>query len=165
MATYQATAPAKVILLGEHAVNRGAALPGKHPSEFPPDDGTYEGWSRTMADMGANAVRVYTIHPPHFYKALRDWNVAHPDSALWLIHGVWTELPPGPHESEYDNPAWNGAFFDEMRRVVDLIHGQAAIAPRAGHASGLYASSVAEWTLGYIIGREWEPYSAHEFIA
>jgi len=147
------------------AVNLGAALPGKHPSEFPPDDGTYEGWIRTMAEMGANTVRVYTIHPPHFYRALRAWNLARPDSALWIIHGVWTELPPGEHESEYDDPTWSRAFLDEMRRVVDLTHGQAAIFPRAGHASGLFSHSVAEWTLGYILGREWEPYSVQAFVA
>ena len=29
-------------------VNIGAALPGKHPSEFPPDDGTYEKWLETL---------------------------------------------------------------------------------------------------------------------
>jgi tetratricopeptide (TPR) repeat protein len=147
------------------AVNLGAALPGKHPSEFPPDDGTYDDWIRTMAEMGANAVRVYTIHPPHFYRALRDWNLAHPSSPLWIIHGVWTELPPGRHESDYDDAAWNSAFLAEMRRVVDLTHGQAAIAARPGHASGLYAHSVAEWTLGYILGREWEPYSVQAFVA
>src|SRR5688572_19053547 len=31
------------------AVNLGAALPGKHPSEFPPNDGTYERWIELMA--------------------------------------------------------------------------------------------------------------------
>jgi hypothetical protein len=147
------------------AVNLGAALPGKHPSEFPPDDGTYEAWIRTMAEMGANTVRVYTIHPPHFYRALRAWNLENPTTPLWIIHGVWTELPPGRAESEYDHAVWNSAFIAEMQRVVDLTHGQAAIHPRAGHASGLYAHSVAEWTLGYILGREWEPYSVQAFVA
>lgn len=145
------------------AVNIGAALPGRHPSEFPPNDGTYESWIRTVAQMGANSVRVYTIHPPHFYTALRNWNLAHPDSALWLIHGVWTELPPGEHEEDYDDPEWNAEFLAEMTRVVDLIHGHAAIAPRPGHASGLYTSDVSRWTLGYIIGREWEPYSVQAY--
>jgi len=67
------------------AVNLGAALPGKHPSEFPPNDSTYEKWIALIADMGANAVRVYTIHPPHFYAALRAWNLAHPSRPIWLI--------------------------------------------------------------------------------
>ena len=86
-------------------VNIGAALPGKHPSEFPPDDGTYREWLELAADMGANTIRVYTIHPPHFYRTLAQWNRAHPARALWLIHGVWTELPPGQLEEQYDDPA------------------------------------------------------------
>lgn len=145
------------------AVNLGAALPGKHPSEFPPDDGTYEAWIRDLVEVGANAVRVYTIHPPHFYRALREWNLAHPDSTLWLVHGVWTELPPGPHEERYDDPQWNAEFLAEMRRVVDLLHGRAAIPHRPGHAGGMYLADVSQWTLGYIIGREWEPYSVQAY--
>ncbi len=141
------------------AVNLGAALPGKHPSEFPPNDGTYERWIALMADMGANAVRVYTVHPPHFYAALRNWNLTHPGKPVWLIHGVWTELPPGKKEEKYDDAKWVERFRKEMRHVVSLIHGDAAIPPSPGHASGLYVSDVSPWTLGYIIGREWEPYS------
>jgi tetratricopeptide (TPR) repeat protein len=79
-------------------VNLGAALPGRHPSEFPLDDGTYERWLELAAGMAANAIRVYTIHPPHFYRALERWNQSHPETPLWLIHGVWTELPPGRRE-------------------------------------------------------------------
>jgi tetratricopeptide (TPR) repeat protein len=141
------------------AVNLGAALPGKFPSEFPPNDGTYERWIAAVGDMGANAIRVYTIHPPHFYAALRMWNLAHPAHPVWLIHGVWTEPPPGKKEEKYDDPAWLAQFRDEMRRVVTLVHGDALIEPAPGHASGTYTADVSPWTLAYIIGREWEPYS------
>lgn len=144
-------------------VNLGAALPGKHPSDFPPNDSTYERWIRLFADMRANVIRVYTIHPPHFYRALRDWNAAHPERPIWLIHGVWTELPPGRHEERYDDPAWNTAFRAETRRVVDLLHGSAAIPKRPGHAGGFYDADVSPWVLAYIIGREWEPYSVTEY--
>jgi hypothetical protein len=144
-------------------VNLGAALPGKHPSEFPPDDGTYDRWIADIAELGANAVRVYTIHPPHFYRALRQHNLAHPASPVRLIHGVWTELPPGKLEERYDDPEWSAAFRAEMRRVVDLLHGHAAIEARPGHASGMYTADVSPWVSGYIIGREWEPYSVVEY--
>ncbi len=147
------------------AMNIGAALPGRHPSEFPPDDGTYDSWLALVDSLGANAVRVYTIHPPHFYRALARWNAAHPARPLWLLHGVWTEPPPGEHEERYDDPAWQQAFLDEMRRVVDLVHGQAIIPHRAGHASGRYDADVSQWTLGWIIGREWEPYSVAGHVA
>ena len=140
-------------------VNIGAALPGKHPSEFPPDDGTYQQWLQLAADMGANTVRVYTIHPPHFYRALAQWNRANPGRPLWLIHGVWTELPPGRLEEQYDDPAWRGEYRDEAKRVVDVLHGQASVEPRPGHAGGFYDVDVSAWVLAYITGREWEPYS------
>ncbi|MGE0441693.1 MAG: tetratricopeptide repeat protein [Gemmatimonadales bacterium] len=144
-------------------VNIGAALPGKHPSEFPPDDGTYQSWFDLVSEMGANTIRVYTIHPPHFYRALAEWNERHPDRVLWLIHGVWTELPPGRLEEQYDDPVWRTEFRDEQKRVVDLLHGHAAIEARPGHSSGLYTADVSRWVLAYITGREWEPYSVVEF--
>lgn len=147
------------------AVNLGAALPGRNPSEFPPDDGTYQKWISLVAAMGANAIRVYTIHPPHFYAALRTWNLAHPGKPIWLIHGVWTELPPGRKQEKYDDAQWVGQFRAEMRRVVSVLHGDAALPPRPGHASGIYRSDVSPWTLAYIIGREWEPYSVVAFNA
>jgi tetratricopeptide (TPR) repeat protein len=141
------------------AVNLGAALPGKFPSEFPPNDSTYERWIALIAGMGGNAVRLYTIHPPHFYAALRSWNLAHPAHPIWLIHGVWAELPPGKKQEKYDDPKWLGQFHGEMRHVVSLLHGDAAIPVSPGHASGVYRADVSQWTIGYIIGREWEPYS------
>lgn len=144
-------------------VNIGAALPGKHPSEFPPDDGTYQGWFQLAAEMGANTLRVYTIHPPHFYRALAEWNQTHPNQILWLIHGVWTELPPGTLEERYDDAAWRQEFRTEAEHVVDLLHGHAAIDPRPGHSAGRYLTDVSRWVLGYIIGREWEPYSVVEY--
>src|SRR6266550_2434041 len=141
------------------AVNLGAALPGKFPSEFPPNDSTYERWIAITAQMGANAVRVYTIHPPHFYAALRNWNLSHPTKPLWLIHGVWTEPPPGKKQEKYDDPQWLAQFRREMQHVVALVHGDVVIPPLPGHAGGSYTADVSQWTLGYIIGREWEPYS------
>ena len=136
-------------------VNLGAAVPGKHPSEFP-DSATYARWLVQMAAMGTNTVRVYTIHPPHFYRALAAYNRAHPQAPLWIIHGVWTELP---EDDDFAGAQWEGEFFAEMRRVVDLLHGRLDLPPRPGHASGQYTADVSQWVLAWIIGREWEPYS------
>jgi hypothetical protein len=147
------------------AVNLGAALPGKFPSEFPSNDSTYERWIAIIAEMGANTIRVYTVHPPHFYAALRNWNLAHPTHPLWLIHGVWTEPPPGKKAEKYDDPQWLAQFRREMQRVVALIHGDATIPASPGHASGAYLADVSPWTLGFIIGREWEPYSVVTYNA
>jgi tetratricopeptide (TPR) repeat protein len=143
-----------------NGVNMGVALPGKFPSEFPPDSATYAGWFSILAGMHANTLRLYTILPPSFYRALRVWNEAHPGQPLWLIHGVWTELPP---EHDFDDKQWKGDFRQEMRHVVDLLHGTIEIPRRPGHAGGRYDADVSRWVLGYIIGREWEPFAVEAF--
>jgi tetratricopeptide (TPR) repeat protein len=142
-----------------NGVNLGAALPGRFPSQFP-DSATYRGWIADIAEMGANTIRVYTLHPPSFYDALAAHNEAHPDRALWLLHGVWAELPP---RDDYHDAQWKGEFFGEMERVIDVLHGRADVRPKPGHAAGYYTADVSRWTLGLILGREWEPYSVAEF--
>ncbi len=143
-------------------VNLGAALPGKFPAEFPPDDSTYARWLQLIAAANANVVRLYTILPPPFYRAFKAWNDGHPDRPLWLVHGVWAELP---RHSDYDDPAWKAEFRTEMRRVVEVVHGRAAIGSRPGHAWGRYSADVSDHVLAYIIGREWEPFSIKAFNA
>jgi hypothetical protein len=141
-------------------VNLGVALPGKFPSEFPLDSSLYARWIGMLARAHANTVRVYTILPPEFYRALRGWNDAHPDSVVWLVHGVWTELP---EDGGFDAPGFEHGFQQEMRRVVDVVHGHADLPARPGHASGRYDADVSPWTLAYVIGREWEPFAVETF--
>ncbi len=141
-------------------INLGAALPGKFPSEFPSEDSTFAYWLRLMAEANANAVRLYTILPPAFYRALRRWNDGHPARPLWLIHGVWAELPP---RDDYDDARWKEGFRTEMRRVVDAVHGHARLPARPGHAFGRYDADVSDHVLGYILGREWEPFSIRAY--
>lgn len=142
-----------------NGINLGAALPGSFPAEFP-DSATYAGWIADMAEMAANTVRVYTIHPPHFYQALAAHNAAHPERPLRIIHGVWAELPP---KHDYREAAWAHAFFTELRQVVDAVHGRADLSRRPGRASGHYSADVSRWVLAYLIGREWEPHSVLDF--
>jgi hypothetical protein len=143
-------------------VNLGVALPGRYPSEFPQDSTLYAGWLDTLSAMHANTVRLYTILPAVFYRALRGWNLTHLDRPIWLLHGVWTELPP---RDDFANPQWEAAFQREMRAVVDVIHGTANIPLRSGQAGGRYDADVSPWVLGYIIGREWEPFAVRAFDA
>ncbi len=141
-------------------VNFGVALPGRWPSEFPEDEATYAGWLDLVAEMGANTVRLYTLLPPAFYAALEKHNRTRPQARLWLVQGVWTELPEG---DDYVAPAFLAGFQDEIRRVIDAVHGNLDLPPRPGHASGRYRADVSGSVLGWLLGREWEPHSVRAF--
>lgn len=143
-------------------VNLGPALPGRFPAEAPTDSAIYARWLDQIAMMHANTVRVYTILPPGFYRALRAHNLRQPSRPVYLIHGVWMELPS---DHDFANPAFTAGFQREIRDVVDLLHGAAELAPRPGHASGRFDADVSPWTIGYIIGREMEPFAAQAFDA
>ena len=141
-------------------VNLGAALPGKFPTEFPTDVAVYRGWLETITAVGANAVRVYTLLPPEFYRALAEHNAA--GHRLWLIQGVWAELPD---RFDFSDPGYVEAFRSEIARIVDAVHGDLALPPRPGHASGHYDADASPWLLAYVLGLEWEPYAVQAFNA
>ena len=141
-------------------VNIGAALPGRFPSEPPEDSATYARWFKQIGAMHANTLRVYTVLPPAFYRALRAYNLAAGDAPLYVMHGVWTELPP---RYDFADSAFNAEFAQEIRDVVDLLHGAAEVRRRPGHSGGRYDADISPWTIGYILGREWEPFAVTGF--
>ena len=135
-------------------VNLGMAKPGRFPGEAAISREEYDRWLAGMGELNANAVRVYTIHPPAFYEALARYN-ERADEPLYLFHGAWI----GErllHETG-DVTRLSEEFHAELRRVVDVVHGEATLPERAGHASGAYTADVSEYLLGYIAGIEWSP--------
>ncbi|MEJ5336980.1 MULTISPECIES: tetratricopeptide repeat protein [Thermus] len=142
-------------------VNLGVALPGRFPAEFPEEETLYRAWLELLWAMGANAVRVYTLLPPAFYRALHGLNRTRP-RPLYLFQGVWTELP-----EELGYPSYEGAFLEEFllegRDVLDALHGNLLRPKRPGHAGGAYTADVSPWTLGLLVGREFEPFSVARY--
>ncbi len=143
-------------------VNLGVALPGKFPAEFPMDKDLYLGWFEKIAEMNANVVRVYTLLPPAFYKALKEHNQKKGVNRLWLIQGVWVELPP---EHDFYHGEFMKEFKTDIARVIDAVHGNIDIVHRPGHAYGRYEDDVSDDLLAMILGREWEPFSVIDFNA
>lgn len=109
--------------------------------------------------MGANAVRAYTLLPLAFYRALAGLNRTR-KTPLYLLQGVWTELPEelGYETWAFDGPFLEG-FLEEGRDAIDALHGNLERPPRPGHASGSYTADVSPWTMALIVGREFEPYT------
>ena len=142
-------------------VNLSFAKPGKHVTEFPRDTGSYLEWFGLVREMNANVIRVYTILPPEFYVALRDFNSGR-DAAdrLLLVQGIWAELP---EESRFRDAAYIEQVQNEIRSAVDVVHGRANIAHRYGHAHGVYRADISNHVLAFIFGREWEPSAVSRF--
>lgn len=137
-------------------INLGPAQPGYFASEAPEDEATWQNWLDMISDLGANAVRVYTLQPPAFYRALAAHNGVAGSRRLWLLQGVWAELPP---RNDFDDAAYVAWFQGEIARVVDAIHGDLILEPERGTARGIYDTDVSGETLAWIVGREWEPFA------
>jgi hypothetical protein len=137
-------------------VNLGSAPPGKFPGEFAISKNQYTHWLSEISEVGANAIRVYTLHPPAFYEALLEHNRRSDSRKIWLFQGAWFELP---ERLDLYDESFSDEFRSEIRSVVDALHGSVSIPERRGHACGNYVSDVSDWVAGYIIGRECEPYA------
>ncbi len=134
-------------------VNLGATIPGSFPGELAISREQYRSWLEKMGQAGFNALRIYTLHYPRFYEELLAYNQAHPDHPLYLLQGVWLneEVP------DLDFYQLTDEFDQEIREVVDCIHGRGEIEPRYGKAFGSFTADVSEWVIGFIIGREIHP--------
>ena len=141
-------------------VNLGAALPGRYPTEFPREASVYLEWLDVIAGLGANTVRVYTLLPPEFYEAVATHNAMAASRKLWLIQGVWAELPK---DNQFSDADYVEDLERELAAAIDAVHGDLVMPPRPGHASGIYAADASGALLALIVGREWEPYAVSAF--
>ena len=138
-------------------VNIGMARPGTWPGEAAISESEYYRWFKYIGEMGANAIRVYTLHPPEFYKALYLYN-RQAEEPLYLFHGVWIEEENLEKTLDAYLPENTLPFDEEMQRIVDVIHGQASVKARRGHAAGEYTYDISPYVMGWIIGIEWFPH-------
>lgn len=136
------------------SVNLGIAEPGQYFTNFPSDSDTYVRWLEDIGRLGANTVRVYTLLPPEFYRALKIYNQTHPDRPLFLLQEIWPEEhPPG---NDYLQPAYQEAYLKEIQYAIDAVYGRANVPQRTGRAWGLYSVDVSQWLIGWLVGRELE---------
>ncbi len=143
-------------------VNLGATTPGHQPGELSPTEEDYLRWFAQMKEMNVDVIRVYTILPPYFYHALEEFNEDRSDPLL-LLQGIWSpeeELigDDGKGRDAYQ-PGITQAFQKEIADAVRVIHGDADLPVRRGHAGGEYDADVSRYLLGWIVGTEWYPYA------
>lgn len=135
-------------------VNLGMGKPGYFPGEASITEEEYYRWFEQIAEMNANTIRVYTLQPTGFYSALKAFNeqAAQP---LYILHGAWINEEQLVESLDAFNGEAEQGFQDEMKTIVDVIHGNAYVPTRVGHASGMYDADVSQYISGWIIGIEW----------
>ena len=140
--------------IGIRGVNLGMAKPGRFPGEAAITRDEYDRWLGMMGELNVNVVRVYTVHPPAFYRALAAYNRSHAEP-ISVLHGNW--IGEETLREAGDAGSLSGAFDRSFRQVVDAVHGATTIEPEPGYASGTYDADVSDYVLGYVAGIEWPP--------
>jgi len=136
-------------------VNLGIAKPGTYPGELEATREQYSRWFSEIKLAGFNCIRIYTLHYPHFYEELRNYNLNHSQHPLYFFQGIWlNEEMTGYTKDLYQ---MTDTFRVEMEENIDCVHGLRVINLRYGKAFGNYSADVSRWNLGYIIGREVYP--------
>ncbi|MFT4705954.1 MAG: hypothetical protein ACI81R_003670, partial [Bradymonadia bacterium] len=134
-------------------INLGVGVPGTQPGELAITRDQYGRWFEQMHDMGANVLRIYTLHFPRFYEEFAAHNARYPGDPLYLMQGIWLDE---------ENPT--GDFFDmselydrEIENVIGAVHGDAEVEQEYGKAFGTYTVDVSAYVIAWVVGREVYP--------
>lgn len=138
-----------------NGVDIGTGKPGCFPGELGITYEEYYRWFGYISDLGANAIRVYTILMPDFYNALYDYN-AQAEKPLYFFQGVYNDenLVLRHNDVFAGNNAVYDSFVADIRDCIDVVHGNARLEARAGRAGGDYIRDVSGWLMGWIVGIE-----------
>ncbi len=136
-------------------VNIGTSLPGRWYTEFPADRTLYRSWLEDVAALNANTVRIYTLLDPAFYAVLAEYNAEPGNSPIYLFQEIWPD-DAVPGLNFYDDE-YVLEYKEEIKLVIDALHGNADIPSRPFRAYGNYSADVSPYLAGIMIGRELEP--------
>lgn len=136
-------------------VDMGAGKPGHFATDLAITEEEYLRWFKSIQDMGANTVRVYTILGDPFYNAVYQYNKNN-DNPLYIMHGLWLD--------DYVQLSYRDAFDDEFlgeletdgRTMIDVIHGRRTVNLGKDAGTGVFRKDISPWVIGYILGVEWE---------
>lgn len=138
-------------------VNLGASLPGHFPGELPIAKEDYLRWFAMIDEMGANVIRVYTIHPPVFYEALVEYNRHKKGTPLYLMQGIWSPEELLSEKKDAFLPEIREQFRQEIEDAVGAVYGDITLPEKQGKASGTYRANAGPYLIGWHTGTEWDP--------
>lgn len=138
-------------------VNLGATVPGHFPGALPATEEDYLRWFKQIDEMGANVIRLYTVHNPVFYSALVKYNRDREDDPLYFMQGIWS--PEEQLIEQKDAYADNilQAFEDEIQKAVAAVYGDVTVEAKHGASSGEYKTNAGKYLMAWHVGTEWDP--------
>jgi len=139
-------------------VNIGMGKPGHFPGDAAITKDEYLRWLNYIGEMNANTIRVYTIHPPEFYEALYQYNMT-AEEPIYVFQGIWVDEEGFLESENLFEDQLTEDIKVEIKRIVNVIHGNAVVEERKGHASGTYRYDVSDYVIGWVFGNEWDPSS------
>lgn len=117
-------------------VNLGATVPGHFPGELPATEEDYLRWFKQIDEMGANVIRIYTVHQPVFYSALVKYNKDKGSDPLYFIQGIWSPEEQLIERQDAYADDIGKQFKDEIKKAVAAVYGDVAVSPKYGASSG-----------------------------
>lgn len=138
-------------------VNLGATVPGHFPGEFPITEDDYLRWFKQIDEMGANVIRIYTVHNPVFYKSLVKYNRDKEKDPLYFIQGIWSPEEQLIELKDAYNPGIKQKFHKEIEKAVKAVYGDLKIEATPGESGGKYTANAGPYLMGWHIGTEWDP--------
>ncbi len=138
-----------------NGINLGVSVPGTTPGDLAATSEQYARWFKRIVDIGFNSIRSYTLHFPRFYEEFYKYNIENPDKPLYLFQGIWLDEPETP--TDLFTSKLTTDFQNEIKKVINVVHGNAVVPASPGRANGTYTYDISPWTMAYIIGREVAP--------
>lgn len=128
-------------------VNIGTALPGVAQGSFPDEPTIYMQWLEEIGAMNANSIRLYTLMPAGFYRALDIYNSNYPDKKLYFFQNISPNSEPP--SGNFLDKGYNEAYDKATEDTINAIHGNARLNINDGQDSDLYMNDVSGYLLGY----------------
>ncbi|MDL2289197.1 hypothetical protein LJB83_00345 [Clostridia bacterium OttesenSCG-928-F22] len=136
-------------------INIGQTLPDTSLANPSIPYAVYAEWLNLIREMNINTLKVYNIMDADFYRALADHNEANTKAPLYLMQGIWVnggDYSRVKHAFGDDN--WlRVAYKEAVQKTADVLHGRG---DANENISFQYTADVSAWTVGYIIGSEWD---------
>ena len=76
------------------------------------------------------------------------------------MQGIWVELP---EDHNFYAATFSRYVQENIENAIDVIYGNASLPERPGYDQGAYTYDISSYTIGFILGREWESCAVKNF--